>query len=420
MPKAKDPHDLSPALSQPISAPSDVPQLGGDAALTHIVAALTDPDPAMRQKAVDALDRSGGGDAVTDLLLSGLGDSDGSVQQRAARALGRIGGERVLSALLVAMYSPTHLAARGEILMALGRIGSEQAYEALINFPDNWGSSPQHRDLKQAFKLMSQYHPDLLAARLVEMLPSDDIRVCSKLVQVAGLARPAGLAGPMMAFAADKSQSAQTRRTAIRVLRAIGGTKASSLLIDLLRDGEKDIIKWVADALGALKDPDTIPQLIALLEHPNWQVRAWTAEILGKRKASAAVPALTDLLSDERKEVRAKAVRALVRIHTYPALMAALAALRDPIAKVRDEVLEALRRQSFRVPPEIIPELLRLLADPAAIEHLSVSLILWNIGIHHPDVLLPYRDTLRPYADDADRQVAVAMSGLMSLLNRFP
>lgn len=413
----KDPRALSPALSQNILQ-TDVPRLGGDAALTHIVAALGDVDPTVRLRAVEALDELGGSEAVTNLLLEALQDGNGSVQKRAARALGHIGGERVVSALQMVLTSESYTAARGEALQAMGRIGGAEGLEALMAFPDEWGNSGLKPDLRRAFRLLNEHDPDLLVARLAAMLPSESTSVCSKLVQIAQMAQPAGLVAPMMAFAADTSQSNQTRRTALRVLGAIGSAEASPLLIDLLRAGEKNLIKWVSDALANIKDRDAIPGLMGLLDHPNWQVRAWTAELLGKRKVAAAVPALIERMKDERKEVRAKAVRALGRIRSREALLAVVPALTDPIQQVRIEATGAL--QYAGTVPEVIPEIIRRFDDPTIKEHYPLGNVLYYAAIRNPQALLPYRDTFHRYLASPDPGLEHAMIVLMSFLDTLP
>jgi HEAT repeat protein len=64
----------------------------GDQALPVLIAALSDPDPAVRSNAAKAIARLGEAAAqAVPALIAALSDSDRSVRSNAARALGQIG-----------------------------------------------------------------------------------------------------------------------------------------------------------------------------------------------------------------------------------------------------------------------------------------------------------------------------------------
>src|SRR5947207_919878 len=89
-----DPNDLSPALGGQARDESEAPRLGGDAALAHIFMAIQDADPAVRQRAIEALDGISVPQAITMLRQAMLNDADYAVRRRAALALADSKDER--------------------------------------------------------------------------------------------------------------------------------------------------------------------------------------------------------------------------------------------------------------------------------------------------------------------------------------
>lgn len=94
--------------------------VGTDACFDHLVACLSDPDPATRCLAVCGLASSGDARAV-DLLIGVLDDPEAEVRARAALALGRLGDRRVGPALVDAA-SRADPALHRASLMALGEL----------------------------------------------------------------------------------------------------------------------------------------------------------------------------------------------------------------------------------------------------------------------------------------------------------
>ncbi len=68
---------------------------------------------------------------------------------------------------------------------------------------------------------------------------------------------------------------------------------------------DKNSTRWEAvTALGATKDPETVPYLTPMLKDPDLFVRMATARVLGDMQSKAAVPALIDALEDGESAVR--------------------------------------------------------------------------------------------------------------------
>lgn len=62
------------------------------------ISLISDPDPSIRWKAIEALARDGN-EAAVDPIITALGDEDWRVRQKAAWALGYMGFERALQPL---------------------------------------------------------------------------------------------------------------------------------------------------------------------------------------------------------------------------------------------------------------------------------------------------------------------------------
>jgi len=123
--------DLAPSLGGKGAPRSDdAPRLGGHAALAHLLEAAQDPDPAIRQRAADALGELGGDQAI-ERLMELLSDEHADLRAQAARALGRVRTTQAVDALLGALQDDSERV-RWNAAEALGRIGDEHAVTHLI------------------------------------------------------------------------------------------------------------------------------------------------------------------------------------------------------------------------------------------------------------------------------------------------
>jgi len=105
---------------------------GGHGAITALMDALDDPDPIVREWAVDALSRRPGREAVAEALLGRLRDDRADVRWYAARSLGKVkvATEKVAQALTAALGDQDEYV-RSYAAWALGRLQLESAAEAL-------------------------------------------------------------------------------------------------------------------------------------------------------------------------------------------------------------------------------------------------------------------------------------------------
>lgn len=111
---------------------------------------------------------------------------------------------------------------------------------------------------------------------------------------------------------------------------------AAPQLISLLSDRDEWMRMAAARALGELRDERAGEGLIATLSDSEWRVRALAAWALSEMKDERAVKALCSvLLSDGQAEVRRGAAEALGEIRSAEAISSLKLALNDPEPRVR-------------------------------------------------------------------------------------
>ena len=115
---------------------------------------------------------------------------------------------------------------------------------------------------------------------------------------------------------AVREQIQQTRHPDARLLLiSLAGllrdAEASTLLLDLLTEPDKETRSAVARSLGEIGDPISLDKLLEALRDPEWEVRAEAARSLGLFQASDSIDALGEALSDSRIQVRYRAAWAL-------------------------------------------------------------------------------------------------------------
>lgn len=217
-----------------------------------LVAALDDPEVAVRQAAILSLGRLGRPDAVGELVKPKiLACEDVEVRRAAVSVLGRLGGFPIVDAISQSLTDPDWTV-RNEAIAAVSRLVDQ----------------------------FSEFRVPETAKILVRVLPIDDRDVREKTI------------------------------------RALGsfGKSAVAVLADALEMKSEPVRSGAAAALGLIRDPTTVPGLVRLLEDDSKQVRLAAIAALGNITSSRAVGPLIERLGDADAGVREAAVDALERI----------------------------------------------------------------------------------------------------------
>ena len=132
-------------------------------------------------------------------------------------------------------------------------------------------------------------------------------------------------------------------------------------LIDLfeqrLRDQDKRVRAQAAAALASVGKP-ALPRLISLLHDQDWIVRYRAAEALGIMKDPESLPFLIEALSDEKDHVRYMAAKAISETNPIEA--------RDPLVAALSDENEFVRAMCAKA--------LGLVGDSGAVEALGMAL----------------------------------------------
>ncbi|MFQ5767287.1 MAG: HEAT repeat domain-containing protein [Acidobacteriota bacterium] len=136
-----------------------------------------------------------------------------------------------------------------------------------------------------------------------------------------------------------------------RLLRQGDGAAARELVPEILQiygaaaADDPKIQRYLAQALGFLRDPRAIDLLADSLHDPDAETRIWAAEALGSIGTPAAARSLSTALSDDDPGVRKEAVYSLGRISSADVTGFISPLLQDPVTDVRWNAALALARQ---------------------------------------------------------------------------
>ncbi|MFI5931821.1 HEAT repeat domain-containing protein [Actinoplanes sp. NPDC051494] len=125
-------------------------------------------------------------------------------------------------------------------------------------------------------------------------------------------------------------------------------------LLAALADTRYNCQAWAAMGCAAMDIRAAVPQLMTLVDHPQWIVRGETVTALGVLGDAAAVPALAPLLGDQADWLRQRTADALARIGGA----AALEALWHEFEHRRFARIGYLASTLALFTPEVVPRLL--------------------------------------------------------------
>ena len=108
---------------------------------------------------------------------------------------------------------------------------------------------------------------------------------------------------------------AETRHRAAHILGLLKAVKAIPALIQAAQETEDlFLLREIAWALGEIKDPASLAQLLDFLKHPSFLIRNEAVQGLGKMGGKRALEALSMACSDPTESVREAAGKILKTI----------------------------------------------------------------------------------------------------------
>ena len=147
-------------------------------------------------------------------------------------------------------------------------------------------------------------------------------------------------------------------------------------LLAALGDTRYNCQAWAAMGCAAMDIRAAVPQLIALLDHPQAIVRDESVTALGRLGDASAVPALRPLLGDQADWLRQRTADALARIGGE----AALAALWHEFEHRRFPRIGYLASTLALFTPEVVPRLLAAADSPDPDQRYWAAVALGSTG----------------------------------------
>jgi HEAT repeat protein len=240
----------------------------------------------------------------------------GSLRGEANEALNevarRLGIDAYARTLLARGARPSRLLAA----LVLGHLHDRQAWSGLLRM----AGQPDNTMALTALWALVRIDPPAAADYMVPLFIEREewaLSLAAGILQQATAPAAAALARVLPALDATKLPRA------LRIAEALHVTLPAGILKAALDSGAMPV---VIAGLRSVRTPETVPEVRALLAHPDWQVRVQAARALGRVGERADAERLAALLGDREWWVRYRAAEALLEL---PALARAdLEALR--------------------------------------------------------------------------------------------
>jgi len=294
-------------------------------------AALSDPDPEVRQISVSALGRAHEPERY-EPILKALEDKNPDVVRSALLGLRRSTDERVLPRLIRLLNHHDFIVRTGaaQTIDTIPWIPKDRDERILFYVAKGWyeRAAASGGEAIAALQLTVQTGPTSAAVRALDALGAiSDPRAVKILCEALHSPEPAvciaaadglGKVGGQEAVEALKgclsSTVGQLRGAAVSALGRLGAAEATGLICKTLQDKEWEVRREAADALGKLNNLEALDPLAKVLDDIDADVREAAAIALGRMGNRRGVAPLVLALKDEVASVRRIAAASLSRI----------------------------------------------------------------------------------------------------------
>jgi HEAT repeat protein len=332
--------------------------LGDHTALPDLLETVNAAEEPLRDAATEALLRFGS--AAVPVLLTAITRPELALRERAIELLGMLGDQSVVPALLEHL-TDRQIAVRHAVLRALGALGGEAAYTGLLQSLND----PATRDV--ALGILSQFNDPALVGELKTHLQ----RYLYESKSASGLrwaaAQALSLLGDEAAVSillnATRLPDDLIRKPAAEALARVRGRRAVNVLIEALGDRDWLVRQKAIEALSSIQDSRVVAALIPLARDPEWRVRWSLVSAFGRLRDSRVYGSLAELARDADRWVRHRVMEVCGRMDDSRAVEIALRGLKDAEPPVRMAALDALQPQRE---PALIAAIAELTQDPHA------------------------------------------------------
>jgi HEAT repeat protein len=330
--------------------------LGQTEALPDLLEALQGTEDGIRDAAVEAILRFG--PHAVPMLIAALTRPEAAIRERAAELLGLL-GDRGAVAPLAQQLKDESLAVRQTVLRALSALGGETAYTGLLHAI----VEPSTREA--ALHLITEMSNDALINELKPYLQRHLYEGNRDPALRWASARALSLLGDEAAVSillnATRLPDDSVRRPAAEALAWVRGRRAVNVLIEALGDRDWLVRQKAVEALSSIQDSRAVAALAPLASDPEWRVRLAVVAALSHMRDARIYGALLKLAQDTDRWVRRAAIEMCAPLDDPRATEIVLRGLKDSDANIRLAALAALR---WRRDPALALPIAELLGDP--------------------------------------------------------
>lgn len=262
-----------------ITAADALAKIGDPRAFDALLALVGDPNAAVRQAAVGALN-SLGSPEMPGRVAPLLEDADPNLRESAVKIAGYFGYPECVGLLLERCRDEDERVRRAAV-EHLPFLEDERATPALVRALRH--ETPKVR--AAAAGAMAQAEGPDVSASLIEALGDEDSWVRYFAARSLGRLNVAESA-EALARLARNDKANHVRIAAVEALGSVGGETAVAAVIPLLKSSEPDVVRVAIAALGRMENPAARPPLLEALQSPDAEVRAAAAEALGVTKSN--------------------------------------------------------------------------------------------------------------------------------------
>jgi HEAT repeat protein len=307
--------------------------IGDPRAVTPLLGMIHDPDEYVRGRVSYALGdglRQAQNKAVLEPLLAALSDPDPKVRLKALGPLLWIKDRRATEPVIDILLHDTDPQVRVSAISVLGEIVDPRAVEPLIStlerleFDGAW----------YATWALGRIGGPRAEAFLLGLLHSSDMGLRRAAAKALGEIGSRAAVPDILPLTRDSDQ--RNRRAAARALAQIADPRATPVLVRLLKDDSVGVRLAAVTGLGEIGDPQNAEAIAPFLDDPDGQVRHAAAVALAKVGDRRTVKLLLTVLRDPDHCLAASrvgAAEAIGRLRDPAAVPALIEALRQDVAE---------------------------------------------------------------------------------------
>ena len=393
---------ILPCLSDPdpavrILACNALARIGDVAAVPRLFELLRDPDPLLSQAAVGAI-QSLGSEATERLALAAAQSAEPHVRRSALRIIASFGYPAGLDALVQVVEGPDDRL-RDVAIHGLALMGEPRATEVLLRT----ARDPNPRARAAAMRALGQAAAEpgitsILCTGLLDADPWVRYYACQSL----GKLGVSSAVDSILGLVTDRA--GQVRVAAVEALSRLGSPRALGALRTAAKSSDPDVQRAALLGLGARKLPEALPSLLEAIASPDPATRLIAVSAVAPYPDPSALEALVAAAGDSDPSVRDAAIGFLKGREEEAAARALIGLLEVPLA--HDRAVEALATPD----PRRIATLASALENAGAA--LAVSLVAALVRMKRPDALAAIIDALGSPNVFARRAAAAALAAL--------